>query len=463
MLADDHDRTTEGPTRVLVAGGGVAALELLLALRVHARSPISITLLSADEALAPPAMTVAAPFGRGGAQTHAWAAIAADLGVRLVVDRLVAVETATRTVFTHGGRRIPYDVLVLATGARRVEPLAGALTFGIRGDAPSARLRELVAELVAGRAASIAFALAWPSSWSLPLYELALLTAHELREHGSAAVVRVVTPETHPLELLGPAAREAVEPLLSALRIETVTDAQPRAVVAGGLLVEGGGVVEADHVVTLADVVARPIAGLPIDRAGFVPVDRNGRVVGERRDYAAGEVTSFPLRQGGIAAQQADAVAETIAARLDGAAGEPATFEPVLRGRLTTSGAPLYLQARPSGQSLASYRAMWSPPEKVAGRYLAPYLASARPPSIADAPLAERVPVAAVAGAPGALSGAVTLALSVAAAEDRCHNRGRALQALDAAGALEPGLSDPRYLALRERLTGQVPVARRSA
>jgi sulfide:quinone oxidoreductase len=444
---------------VLVAGGGIAALELLLALRVHAGPLVTITLLSADEALAPRAMTVAAPFGRGGAQTHDWPTITADLGARLVVDRLVAVETQTQTVFTHGGRRIPYDVLVLATGARRVEPLAGALTFGMRGAAPAARLREVVADLVAGRSASIAFALAWPSSWSLPLYELALLTAHELREHGSAAVVRLVTPEEHPLELLGAAAREAVAPLLGVLGIELVTDAQPRAVLDGGLLLEGGAIVAADHVVTLADIVARPMAGLPTDRAGFVPVDRHGRVVGERCVYAAGEVTSFPLRQGGIAAQQADAVAETIAARLDDAAAEPPPFAPVLRARLTTSGAPLYLQSRPSGQSLASHRALWSPPEKVAGRYLAPYLATARPPSLAAAPLAERVPAEAGAagGVLGAPSGAVTLALTLAAAEARCANRSRALQALDAAAVLEPGLSDPRYVALREGLSERVP------
>ena len=442
--------------RVLIAGGGVAALELLLALRVHAGARVAITLLSADHALAPPAMTVAAPFGRGGAQTHDWREITADLGARLVLDRLVAVETDTRTAFTHGGRRIPYDVLVLATGARRVEPLAGALTFGMRGDAPAARLREVVAELVAGRSASLAFALAWPSSWSLPLYELALLTAHELREHGSRAAVRIVTPEQRALELLGPAACEAVTPLLDALGVELTESAQPRAVVDGGLRLDDGTIVEADHVVTLADIVARPMAGLPADRAGFVPVDLHGRVTGERSVYAAGEVTSFPLRQGGVAAQQADVVAETIAARLAGETAEPAAFDPVLRGRLTTSGAPVYLQARPSGQSLASHRAMWSPPEKVAGRYLAPYLATARPPSIADSPLVERVP--AEADAPGARPAAVTLALTLAAAEARCENRGRALQALDAAHALDPGLrGDRACVALRERLTEQVP------
>ena len=269
--------------------------------------------------------------------------------------------------------------------------------------------------------------------------------------------MRIVTPEAHALELLGPAARDAVQPLLEALDVELIAGVQPRAVVAGGLQLDDDAVIPAEHVVTLADVVARPVPGLPTDRAGFVPVNRYGLVAGEEGVYAAGEATSFPLRQGGVATQQADVVAASIAARYAG--GEaPAPFAPVLRGRLTTSGAPLYLQARPSGQSLASHRALWSPPEKIAGRYVAPYLASAaRPGRTGSAALGERVP--AVAGAPDDEHDAVTLALSLAAAESRCHNHTRALQALDAAEALDPHGHDPAYAQLRALLGEPVPAA----
>jgi sulfide:quinone oxidoreductase len=432
---------TGRPTNVLIAGGGIAALELLLALRVYAGPHVATTLLTSEAMLAPRAMTVAEPFARGGAQTYDWAQIAEHQGARLVLDALVAIDTAERIVFTHGGQRLHYDVLAVATGARRVEPFAGALTFGTGTDA-AGRLRALVADVLTRDAASVAFALPSPSCWPLPLYELALLTTHELREHGSAAAVRIVTPEKQPLCLFGSAARDAVAPTLDALGIELVTGAQPREVVAGGLRLDSGEVVAADHVVTLADIVARPIPGLPCDRAGFVPVDLYGRVAGEPSVYAAGEVTSFPLRQGGLATQQADAVAEAIAAAR-GAHDDPAPFRPVLRGRLLTSGAPLYLQSRPSGQSLASARALWSPPEKIAGRYLAPYLATARPARIGAAPLAERVP--ADADAPSDERDAVTLALTLADAEARCGNETRALQALEAAHALDSDAPSPAY------------------
>jgi sulfide:quinone oxidoreductase len=393
---------------------------------------VTITLLTAEAQLAPRAMTVAEPFERGAAQAYDWAQIAGDQHAGLVIDKLVAVDTAERVVFTHGGRRLPYDILVLATGARRVEPFAGALTFGMRDDA-SARLRALVAGLPSHDAASIAFALPSPSSWPLPLYELALLTAHELREHGSQATVRIVTPERRPLELFGPAACDAVMPMLDALGVQLTLGAQPREVLPGALRLDGE-LVAADHVVTLAEIVARPVPGLPVDRAGFIPADLHGRVAGEPAVYAAGEATSFPLRQGGIATQQADAVADAIAAAC-GSGRDPAPFRAVLRGRLLTAGAPLYLQARPSGQSIASARALWSPPEKIAGRYLAPYLATARPARIGAEPLFERVP--SIAGARGDARDSVTLALALAEAEARCGNTNRALQALDAAHALD--------------------------
>lgn len=446
--------TAQAHPRVLLVGGGIAALELLLALRVQAQHRLAITLLSAEPEFAPPAMSVAEPFERGAAPTHGWRQIASDQNADFVLDRLVAVDTDARIAFTHGGRRLRYDVLALATGARRVQPLVGSLTFGIGGDG-AARLRAAVADMPA-RGASIAFALPWPSVWSLPLYELALLTANELRERGSAARVRIVTPEARALEQLGPAASDAVLPLLDALGVELVTDAQPREVMAGGLRLDGGEIIEADHVVALADIVARPVPGLPVDRMGFVPVDPYGRVVGEPSVYAAGEATSFPLRQGGLAAQQADAAAETIAATCAGGE-QPQAFMPVLRGRLMTSGAPVYLQARPSGQSLASHRAMWSPPEKVAGRYIAPYLATARPPNLAAAALVERVPAAAGTGRDE--RSAVMLALAIATVEARCHNGARALQALDAAQALDPGLQDHAYVTLRARLSEKVAAA----
>ena len=59
-------------------------------------------------------------------------------------------------------------------------------------------------------------------------------------------------------------------------------------------------------------------------------------------------MTAFPVKQGGIATQEADAAAEAIAAAA-GCEVEPAPFDPVLRGVLWTGGEPRYLYGRLTG------------------------------------------------------------------------------------------------------------------
>src|SRR6202008_1259331 len=116
---------------------------------------------------------------------------------------------------------------------------------------------------------------------------------------------------------------------------------EPRMVV-----LAGGARLPADRVITLPLLDGPRLAGLPHDRHGFIPVDAQGRVHGFTDIYAAGDCTTFPLKQGGLAAQQADAIAEMIAADA-GADVVPRPFKPVLRGLLMTGGAPLYLRAEP--------------------------------------------------------------------------------------------------------------------
>jgi sulfide:quinone oxidoreductase len=131
-------------------------------------------------------------------------------------------------------------------------------------------------------------------------------------------------------------------------------------------------------VIALPRFVGNVIPGIPHDSDGFIPTDRHGRVPAIDDVFASGDATTFPVKQGGLAAQQADAAAEAIAA----AAGAPVTpqpFRPVLRGMIMTGHQPAFLRAELSGgagdTSVASTEALWWPPGKVVGRYLAPFLA----------------------------------------------------------------------------------------
>jgi hypothetical protein len=88
--------------------------------------------------------------------------------------------------------------------------------------------------------------------------------------------------------------------------------------------------------------------------------------------------TSFPVKHGGLAAEQADAAAADIAAAA-GAVVERTPFRPVLRAQVLTPSGPCYLRhdaAGGSGEGEASAQPLWLPPGKIAGRWLAPWLAA---------------------------------------------------------------------------------------
>ena len=102
----------------------------------------------------------------------------------------------------------------------------------------------------------------------------------------------------------------------------------------------------------------------------------NYRVRSDVDVFAADDATQFPLKQGGIASQMADAAAHGIAA-LAGAPVEPEPFKPVFRGVLLTGMSPPYLRGEPGGRvSEVDTEPLWWPPAKISGRYLAPFLAS---------------------------------------------------------------------------------------
>src|SRR5262249_25288985 len=150
------------------------------------------------------------------------------------------------------------------------------------------------------------------NTWTLPMYELALLTAAHVSEGPRGAQLTIVTPEQSPLEVFGPAASEHLRGLCSDRGIQLRAATTAMSFGGGRLEIVPGGSVEADRVVALPALKGRVLAGLPHDADGFVPVDDHCAVVGMEGVYAAGDGIAFPIKQGGLAAQQADAAAQAI-------------------------------------------------------------------------------------------------------------------------------------------------------
>jgi sulfide:quinone oxidoreductase len=298
---------------------------------------------------------------------------AADQGVRLVRDSLAAVAPGRHEAITAYSSRLAYDALLVCVGARPVRALPGAISF--RGGRDAAAVRAALDAMRPGDSATIAFAVPFGAFWTLPLYELAILAAAHLHGRGVRARVVMTSPEAEPLEAFGAEASTAVANLLDARGIEFLAGARAIAADAGDLELDDGRRIQARTVITLPDLVGRIVPGLRQDAEGFIAVDEHGRVPGAEGVYAAGDVTSFPLKQGGLATQQADAAVEAMLAAL-GLPIVPRAFEPVLKGVLYTDGEPAYLRATLDGRgSQPRAYAMWWPPSKIAGRHLAPYLA----------------------------------------------------------------------------------------
>jgi sulfide:quinone oxidoreductase len=376
----------------VVAGGGFAALEVVLALRAIGGRAVRVSLVSPDPVLAyRPAATLEA-FSDAGSRAFDLIAIAADLGVTYHRTRVESVGSMRKQVGLASSGRLTYDTLVLAAGARAAVGIHGALTFRDQRDLP--RMRGLVRELDEGKIGSLVFAVPSGVSRPLPLYELALLCAAHAREHGTGAEITLVSPERRPLAALGAEASELVAAELADRGVLFLGASTPGGVCGGGALtLQSGAPIKADRVVAVPQLWGTRIPGVPADRCGFVPTDTVGRVEGMGDVYAAGDMTSFPIKHGGLATQQADGIAHTIAAGL-GLTPHELRAKHVLEVRLIGGRRPALLRieldefGQPTGAILArahrDRRPSWT---KVFGRYLAPYLETRSPlaPSLSRA------------------------------------------------------------------------------
>ena len=368
--------------RVVIAGGGVAALEAAIALHELAGDRVEVHMYSPREDFIYRPFAVGEPYGASRGMRYDLAQLAERCGATYHRASISSVDGEMRRAHTHDDEEIAYDYLIVACGSRLLAAVRGSVMFW--GVADDGRVQDVIHHLREGKHHRVAFTMPGGGTWALPMYELALLAEAALSKQGiEGASLVIVTPEDAPLHLFGRAVSERVAALLAERGIEIVTGALPISFEEGHLSVSPPTVIEADAVLSLPRMEGRRIDGVPCDSAGFVPVDDHGRVRGMEHTYAAGDVTTFAVKQGGVAAQQADVAAEAIAAEL-GCDVEAKRFDPILRGVLWTGAKPLYLSGYLSGghgeTSSATDEAPWEGDEddKLVARYLMPFLKQAR-------------------------------------------------------------------------------------
>jgi sulfide:quinone oxidoreductase len=378
---------THSSHRVVVAGGGVAGLEALLALHALAGDRVALTLVSPTPDFVYRPLAVAEPFALGHQRRTPLAEATRATGAAFVQAPLVSVDAAAKTVRLGDGQELAYDALVLATGAAAEPAYDDVFTWDdtCEVDAVGGLLRDLEE----GYSQRLAIVIPPGPGWPLPAYELALLIASDARGMGMDPDITLVTPERAPLAIFGSRAVEVVTTDLDRAGVQIELSAYteiehgpPRAIV----LRPSGRRLEVDRILALPRLRGRTPDGIPADPDGFITVDPHGRVAGVAGVWAAGDGIDFPVKFGGLAAEQADAAAADIAAGA-GAVVERKPFRPVLRGRLLTGSGARYMRydaAGGDGEGEATTHTLWWPPGKINGRYLTPWLAALDEDTIAD-------------------------------------------------------------------------------
>jgi sulfide:quinone oxidoreductase len=355
---------------IVIAGGGVAGLEALLALRDLAGPRAHLTLIAPDPDFTYKPLAVAEPFALGAAHRVPLRTITDAVGAELVLEAVTEVDDAAGEVHlgNHATRR--FDALLVAPGARPVAGLEGATTWWPGGDADV--YGGLLRDIEEGYSKRLAIVVPPGAVWPLPAYELALMTAGEARAMGHEDVeIVVVTPEPAPLALFGDEAGAALAEELELAGIQVRTGALARMDQGRLVLEPGGEPLDVQRVFSVPRLIGPAVVGLPSDPESFILTGDDGRVADCERTWAAGDGVQSPIKFGGVATHQAR-VAVTSMLRAAGFADLPDPGEPVLQGRLLV-GESRTRRLRGRGDGVAA--PLWWPSGKVAGRYLPRWLA----------------------------------------------------------------------------------------
>ncbi len=424
---------------VCVVGSGTAGLEGLLAAREQLGSDAELRLVAPEREFRYRPASQDSLFRPAGERALAIADLVAESGAQWTADRAEAIHVEERAVMTRDGDTVNFDFLLLAFGSQAKRALEQGYVWQ-RGADPSF-LDRIIRETIMGEVTTVAVNIPRGARWPLPGYELALVLGW--RAVGTDARVTLLTAEERPLAALGSEATAAISRELDAAGVEVIAgvEAIDSESAAGDradpvqltLVAEertGGGdaligkptdaargrtagtPVTFDRLISLPTVVAPFIAGVPTDAAGFIEVDETLRVCGSEWVWAAGGCIAAALEHSALAAQQADAAIDAIAAIATGNAGNAtASAVPPDGERLSAPGAPeltgmlligqraKWLAENPPGIQQVSTRCLWWPPGRAVGRMLAHRIVAWDPavhqglPSVAEGVLI-RAPIA---------------------------------------------------------------------
>ena len=391
-------------SKIVVAGGGPAALEALLTLAERLPAGTRrLVLLAPNRALTYRPLSAVAELATHPPHELALADPVADVDGELIVDGLAVVDAPRRRLLTRDGEWVEFDHLLLAVGAAALPPPPAWLPWPSEGD-PGV-LYGLLAAIGSGAFQRIAIVVPETNGWPLAGYELAVILAVAANATGSPSRITLIAEAERPLAPLGPEAEaqaaaeleragieiaagsparphvppppEIVEDWYPALLRRLLAPRAPRT--RARQVAIGDRLREFDLVITLPRSHGPAISGLPVDEHEFIVVDDRCRTPAERV-WAAGDCTTLPLKHSTLAVAQADVAADAIAAELGARIEDPAP-PPALTGVLLSGAAERWWEENddlPEGLEPATH-CLWWPPGRVLGGRLAHYVARRDP------------------------------------------------------------------------------------
>ena len=188
--------------QVLIAGGGVAGIEALLALRDLAGDRVEVTLVAPSPDFIYKPLTVEAPFSSEPPIQLDLPALVEESGGTFVQKGVRRLDPDAETVELDDGSSLGFDAAIVCIGAKPRVAFGHAETLRTSGEPIDIDgLLRTAAEHESGR---IAFVVPPTGSWPLPVYELALMAERRARELSVEVGITIRTPEPEPLRRVRP-------------------------------------------------------------------------------------------------------------------------------------------------------------------------------------------------------------------------------------------------------------------
>ncbi len=324
--------------KILVLGGGFGGLETSFYLRMYLSDQVKVTLVSDRDCFIFRPNSIYVPFGLDPEKLKI--GLQKPLkrkNITLVKAKVQEINVAGKIVHADG-LKLPYDFLVIATGAEvRPEEVPGlkenAHNIWTTDDMLKLRasFENLRERARAGRQQKVLFLIPPNNKCSGPLYEMVFMLETWLHRNGVRKQVDITwtTFEETYIQVFGPRLHEIVVQEFEQRGVIGYNKYTVEKVDKNEVVYHNGQHLPFDLLISFPPYVASTLfSSLPVDDRGFITTNLTTRQVADHSEiYAVGDASDFPVKQGFLAFTQSDAAAEHLAAKILGR--KPAfAFEP---------------------------------------------------------------------------------------------------------------------------------------